>query len=209
MNSRTWLGVILPEFLSRWLQQSCNLLCEKRGIETDPALWPSTSSNKQTTQCLFSTEITNVNFEKIRCRHPNYRGGGPWRDWVVAKFVSDGVPGAYEYLCQVILFAHLNRTDQETPTHAVLRVTHRQSNDDKAASSVLFSHWKKRFHQGRPLLQLVPLSQFVRIAGVVDEHPEMIKDVKFLSEYMGKDEYREMLLVNERCLRYSLGSTTH
>ena len=80
------------------------------------------------------------------------------------------------------------------------QITHRQSNDDKAASSVLFSRWRKRFHQGRPLLQLVPLSQFVRIAGVVDEHPEMIEDVKFLSEYMGEDEHHEMLLVNQRCL---------
>ena len=39
---------------------------------------------------------------------------------LLPRLLSDGVPGAYEYLCQVILFAHLDRTDQETPTHAVL-----------------------------------------------------------------------------------------
>jgi hypothetical protein len=185
-------GCVFPQFAHKWFQDSFQQLYLDDSLQ---------SLHKF--ECF--TEIKHPSLGNIRC-HPNYQGGGPWRDWVLIEHNRTRVQQNRtkrirrgNCIAQVLCFLRSPKLKSGGPDMALVRTTYPRNSEDLQSSSVLFKRWRKSFDDEHgPTVELVPIQAIIKLVGVVDENPEMIDERHGVSLFLNSDEEREILQVDQQ-----------
>jgi hypothetical protein len=120
--------------------------------------------------------------------HPDYRGMGPWHDWVMVTFAQAGARliaqatrnhhaakhyfQPDEYPCKIFCF--LKRSDNNEIFAVVQSCKENEHEDD----SILYQRWQKEFEDvvgggSRPWLHIVPVDSFGDRVLVIEDDPSL------------------------------------
>lgn len=182
-------------------------VCQENGWQCVP---PDKKDGSWTvhTECSFVSTTTK---ERINCRcHSNFRGEGPWYDWVSVMFEleegRDDRGGAFlgdkKFIPSKVL-AFLEHPETKK-VYAIVHPCEWRSQDDKEADSVLTERWRLHYMKERgqvegytPVLCVVELSSIGDGCLVIEEAPG-VKELVRAKDFGHNDEFRNVMVVLNR-----------